>query len=1001
MDQQRERIQADLRGLLSGEVHCEDPFVQMYSTDGSIYQVPPLGVARPRGVTDVKAAIRYCAENGHSLHARGAGTGLAGESLGPGLVLDFSQAMRRIVNVADDTVTVQPGVVLGQLNRYLSAFGRQFGPDPATGGVTTMGSVLALDNSGSNWLRYGSARRHVVSMQVALADGEVFEAARHPVTDNPDLDPHPRRREIVRRLADLIQREDAVIKANQPRSWVNRAGYHLTDVLKDGQLDLACLLVGSEGTLALITQATLRTEPIPKSRGLVLMFFDRLEAAAQAAMEAAELKLAACDLMDRRILTLARDVDPRYAQAIPRDAEAMLMVEQQAEESREVIESLQQVALRWQRRRRLAFGFHLALAPEEYDLFRRLARRVSPTLYRVKGNERPTPFVEDIAVPPDVLPEFLVHLQNVLKNHQVTASFFAHAGHGQMHVRPFLDLSRQDHIRKMQDLATELYEKVLSLGGTISGEHGCGLSRTWFVRRQFGPLYDVFREVKRIFDPQNLLNPGKVVADLPQPLTKNMRPYREDGLLSAMPVPESAPPEETEAPETPDIKPTEKPLELHLIWDGTLSSTANHCNGCGRCRTQSPEARMCPIFRHAPSEEASPRAKANLMRGIISGELPAGELTNDLVKSVADLCVNCHQCRLECPAGVDIPKMMIEAKAQYVTSNGLDTADWYLSRLDWLSRWAGFFGPLSNWALHNRTMRWLIEKWTGIAQGRKLPRVASSSFLRRADRRRLTRPTRRTGGKVLYFVDLYANWYDVQLAEAFVALMQHHGIAVYVHPQQLGSAMAKIALGDVERARFIAKKNVTLLADAVRLGYEIVATEPSAALCLTHEYKNLLDDEDARLVADHTSEACTYLWRMHEIGKLELDFKPINVTLGYHLPCHLRALDVGTPGERLLKLIPGLSVKRIERGCSGMAGTYGLRRDNYRASLRAGWGLISALRDTSIDLGTTECSTCKMQMEQGTTKPTIHPLKMLALAYGLMPEIEKLLTARSEELTIT
>ncbi len=1000
MDQQRERIQADLRGLLAGEVHCEDPFVQMYSTDGSIYQVPPLGVARPRGVADVKAAIRYCAENGHSLHARGAGTGLAGESLGPGLVLDFSQAMRRIVHVGDGTVTVQPGVVLGQLNRYLSAFGRQFGPDPATGGVTTMGSVLALDNSGSNWLRYGSARRHVVSMQVALADGEVFEAARHPVTDNPDLDPNPRRREIVRRLADLIQREDAVIKANQPRAWVNRAGYHLTDVLKDGQLDLARLLVGSEGTLALITQATLRTESIPKSRGLVLMFFDRLEAAAQAAMEAAELKLAACDLMDRRILTLARDVDPRYAHAIPRDAEAMLMVEQQADESREVIESLQQVALRWQRRRRLAFGFHLALAPEEYDLFRRLARRVSPTLYRVQGNERPTPFVEDIAVPPDTLPEFLVHLQNVLKNHQVTASFFAHAGHGQMHVRPFLDLSRPDHIRKMQDLATELYDKVLSLGGTISGEHGCGLSRTWYVRRQFGPLYDVFREVKRIFDPQNLLNPGKVVADLPQPLTKNMRPYREDGLLDAKPRAETVT-DEKELPDTPEVKPTEKPLELHLIWDGTLSSTANHCNGCGRCRTQSPEARMCPIFRHAPSEEASPRAKANLMRGIISGELGAGELTTDLVKSVADLCVNCHQCRLECPAGVDIPKMMIEAKAQYVTSNGLDTADWFLSRLDWLSRWAGFFGPLSNWALHNRTMRWLMEKMTGIAQGRKLPRVASSSFLRRADRRRLTRPTRRTGGKVLYFVDLYANWYDVQLAEAFVAIMQHHGIAVYVHPQQLGSAMAKIALGDVERARFIAKKNVTLLADAVRLGYEIVATEPSAALCLTHEYKNLLDDEDARLVADHTSEACTYLWRLHETGKLELDFRPINLTLGYHLPCHLRALDVGSPGERLLKLIPGLSVKRIERGCSGMAGTYGLRRDNYRASLRAGWGLISALRDTSIDLGTTECSTCKMQMEQGTTKPTIHPLKMLALAYGLMPEIEKLFTARSEELTIT
>lgn len=997
MDQQRERLQADLRGLLSGEVHCDDSFVQMYSTDGSIYQVPPLGVARPRGAADVRAAVRYAVENGISLHARGAGTGLAGESLGPGLVLDFSQAMRRIVSVDGNTVTVQPGVVLGQLNRYLAAFGRQFGPDPATGGVTTMGSVIALDNSGSNWLRYGSARRHVQSLQVVLADGEAFEASRHFVTDDPAIDPHPRRREIVRRLADLIQRESAVIAAHQPRAWVNRAGYHLQDVLRDGKLDLARLLVGSEGTLALLTQATLRTEPIPKSRGLVLMFFDRLESAAQAAMEAAELGLAACDLMDRRILTLAREVDPRYAHAIPREAEAMLMVEQQADESREVVESLQQVAVRWQRRRRLAFSFHLALAPEEFDAFRRLARRVSPTLYRVQGNERPTPFVEDIAVPPDTLADFLVRMQNVLKNHQVTASFFAHAGHGQLHVRPFLDLSLPEHVRKMQDLATALYEEVLAVGGTISGEHGLGLSRTWFARRQFGPLYDVFREVKRIFDPQNLLNPGKVVADLPQPLTKNLRRYDSDGLVAPKPSVNGAEAVTSGKPE----KPAEKPLELHLIWNDEISSTANHCNGCGRCRTQSPEARMCPIFRFAPSEEASPRAKANLMRGIVSGQLDAKELAKDSLKSIADLCVNCHQCRLECPAAVDIPKMMMEAKAQYVASNGLDAADWIVSRLDWVSRWGAFFGPLSNWALHNRTMRWLMEKLTGIAQGRKLPRIASSSFLRRADRRRLTRPTRRTGGKVLYFVDLYANWYDVQLAEAFVAIMQHHGIAVYVPPGQQVSAMAKISLGDVERAKIVAQQNVAILADAVRQGYEIVATEPSAVLCLTHEYPNLLDDDDTHLVAQHTTEACTYLWGLHAAGKLELDFRPINLTLGYHLPCHLKALEVGTPGERLLRLIPGLTVKRIERGCSGMAGTFGLKRANYRSSLRAGWGLISALRDTSIDLGTTECSACKMQMEQGTTKPTIHPLKMLALAYGLMPEIEKLLTSRGEELTVT
>jgi Fe-S oxidoreductase len=226
-------------------------------------------------------------------------------------------------------------------------------------------------------------------------------------------------------------------------------------------------------------------------------------------------------------------------------------------------------------------------------------------------------------------------------------------------------------------------------------------------------------------------------------------------------------------------------------------------------------------------------------------------------------------------------------------------------------------------------------------------------------------------------------------------------VSVYVHPAQRPSGMARLSLGDVERARQQAEPNVAALADAVRQGYTIVTTEPSAALCLSHEYLHLLDDDDAKLVAANTVEACTYLWRLHEVGRLELDLKPLNYTVGYHQPCHLRALNVGSPGESLLGLIPGLTVRRIERGCSGMAGTYGLKRENYRSSLRAGWGLISALRDPVIDVGTTECSSCKMQMEQGATKPTVHPLKILALAYGLMPEVEELMVGRPQELVVT
>jgi len=255
--------------------------------------------------------------------------------------------------------------------------------------------------------------------------------------------------------------------------------------------------------------------------------------------------------------------------------------------------------------------------------------------------------------------------------------------------------------------------------------------------------------------------------------------------------------------------------------------------------------------------------------------------------------------------------------------------------------------------------------------------------------------------KVLYFVDIYANWYDTQLAEAFVQVLKHNGIAVYVHPDQLQSGMAAVSMGALHIARKFAHRNLRILAEAVRQGYQIVTTEPSAALCLAHEYVNLVDSDDARLVAANTYEACTYLWKLHQSGKLELDLNPVNATVGYHQPCHMRALGAGTAGLNLLRLIPGVTTTHVEQGCSGMAGTYGLQRKNYRNSLRAGWGLITAMRDQSLQVGSTECSACKIQMEQGTSKPTIHPLKMLALSYGLMPEIDNLLTTRSEELTVT
>jgi Fe-S oxidoreductase len=385
----------------------------------------------------------------------------------------------------------------------------------------------------------------------------------------------------------------------------------------------------------------------------------------------------------------------------------------------------------------------------------------------------------------------------------------------------------------------------------------------------------------------------------------------------------------------------------------------------------------------------------------LTGALELSVLTSDEFKAVADLCVHCHACRLECPAGVDIPRLMRESKGAYLAANGFSPAEWAMTRLDLFGSLGGLIAPAVNWALANRQMRWLLEKALGIAQGRKLPHVTSRSFLRRAAWRRLTRSSRHGLHKVLYFVDVYANYFDPQLAEAMVAVLEHNGIKVFVHPDQKQAGMASIACGALDHARGLAEHNVAILAESVRQGYHIVATEPAAALCLKHEYPQLVDDDDARLVAANSSEAGAFLWKMHTLGQLQLDFRPLNYTLGYHTPCHLRALQCGSPGEDLLGLIPGLRLQHLEGGCSGMAGTFGILHKNYRSSLRAGLNLISRLRHPDLQAGVTECSACKIQMEQGTTKPTIHPVKLLALSYGLMPQISRLLSSPGKELVVT
>ena len=424
LEQHRETVLDDLRGVIAGEVRCDDVFVQLYASDASIHEIRPLAVVRPRSTADVVACVHYAAEKEIPIHARGAGTGVAGESLGPGLVIDFARYLRRVVRIDDETVRVQPGVIRERLNTQLRKQGRHFGPDPANGAVTTMGSMIAVDAAGSRWLRYGSARRHVRRLQVVTADGELLEVGREPLTDGTVLYPHPRKRELTGRLAALLGQHADLIREHRSKCPISRCGYNLLGVHEDDHLDLARLLVGSEGTLALITEAELATQPLPRHRGVVLLLFDSLEKASRAAIQILSWQPSACDLMDRRHISLARETEVRFDLLIPAETEAVLLVEQEGDEALEVRDALRQLVDAICRRDRLAFGARQAFDPEETELFWRLSNTVSPASYPLKGPSRPVPLVEDMAVPPEALPEFVVRLQNVLKRREVTTSLF-------------------------------------------------------------------------------------------------------------------------------------------------------------------------------------------------------------------------------------------------------------------------------------------------------------------------------------------------------------------------------------------------------------------------------------------------------------------------------------------------------------------------------------------------------------------------------------------------
>jgi len=954
MNETPEKIAGELAEVVRGDVYADVLHRAAYSSDAGIYRIVPKCVIAPRDVADVTAVMKYARRHGIPVVARGAGSGVAGESLGAGIVLCMSRYMNRIISVAEDrsSAVCEPGVVLDDLNAKLTKYGRKIGPDPSSANRATIGGSVANNATGAHFLAYGYMSDYVESIEAVLADGSVAQFSN-------DFDPASgtdhRACSIAERCLRAISDKQTVIEKALPKTRRNRSGYNVAGICRDGRIDLARLLTGSEGTLCVFTKITLRTVLVPAVKSLVQFEFDTLDQMARTVPTIVAGGAATCELMDRFLLDMAIEALPEYRDILPSECAAVLLVEHSGATEREVQKKIQKTV---KAVGSTASGRRIFSDPAEQRRLWQSRKDAGPLVHRKRGRKHPAEFMEDTSVPNDRLGEYIAALEEIGRRYDITMSYYGHAGDGVLHLRPYLDLSESTEVEKMRSIVNDVYSLAWSLGGSISGEHGDGLARAAFVRRQYGDeFYNLLCEIKNIFDPDGLMNPGKIINQDVDVMVKNLRAEPKF-------VPER--------------------LETDLNFEeNELRFEVEQCYGCGACLSRDSQLRMCPVFRAVGEELGSSRAKANILHFWMTGQLDEDDFESADFGRFLDMCIHCKACSVECPSGINISKLMIQARRQYVKRRGMQRADLALSRNRYLSRLGSLFSPISSFVMGLGVSRWLLEKTVGLDRRRTVPKFERGSFLE-AGRRFLAsqRPIEKPIDRVAYFVDTYVNGNDHELGFAVLRVLRHNDIEVIL-PEQLPTPLPAMVYGDIESAKKDLSFTVKHLAEAVRRGYKILCSEPSAALCLKEELPYFVKGDDARLVSENTFELMSYLLDLLNEGKLNAAVDAQQREFVYHCPCHLRVAGDDGASIELLEKLCSVSVADLNAGCCGLAGTFGMKKKNYDLSMQIADNLKQALEASSAADVLTECSACKMQIGHISDKRVIHPIKVLAQAYAV------------------
>ncbi len=952
MERDYREIEAELKKRVEGDIYFDRYSRLLYSTDASIYQIEPIGVVVPRHKGDVQAVVELANKFNVPVLPRGGGTSLAGQTVGHALVLDFSKYMQNVLEVNQEELwcRVQPGLVQDELNAYVRSMGLQFGPDTSTSNRATIGGMIGNNSAGAHSLTYGKTLDHVIELTVLLSDGSevvLKELSSDALEGKSQADSLEGR--VHREVARLAQEHRSEILARYPKIMRRVSGYNLDEFIKPQPFNLSRILVGSEGTLGMVVEAKMRLVPKPKWTALdVIHFDDDLEAlrASQAILETAPYALESTDKM---ILNLARGniVQSQRLGFVQGNPSSLLMVEYAGDTEAQVKEQVYKLE-EVRKAQHIGYAATLAFKPEEVKAVWGVRKAGLGLLLGTKGDKKPIAFVEDTAVAPAKLPEFIKRFREIITRHDAIAGYYGHCSVGCMHIRPLIDLKEASEMKKMVSIADAISDLVLEFNGAMSGEHGDGLARSHFNQKLFGAvLYEAFRQVKRVFDPKNLMNPGKIV-DAPA-MTESLK---------------ISPRYQTWQPET----------TLDFTGQGGFARAVEMCSGMGECRKKL-DGTMCPSYMGTLDEEHSTRGRANALRAVLSGKVPKEEFTGKRLHDVMDLCLECKACKAECPSNVDMAKLKYEFLDHYHRVNGLPLRNRLFGGIERLNRIGSQFAPLSNWVVGSGLNRWLMEKLAGIDRRRPLPQFAGVTFEDWFDGRKPEGDGAK--GEVVLFHDTFNNFNTPNVAVATTRLLERLGYHVLlVNKRCCGRPM--ISKGMLGEAKNNAAWNVDQLAEYAERGVPIVGMEPSCLLTLRDEYPDFLRTNDAKLVARNSFLLDEFLLQERDTGKVSLSFGANGRKALLHGHCHQKALVGTVPTVALLKGA-GFEVSEVDSGCCGMAGSFGFEKEHYDLSLTIGnRRLAPAVKSASAEVEIVAPGiSCRQQIEHLTGRKAKHTAEVL------------------------